>query len=133
MTNPARAALTNAVNRAIANGAPVFTNEPAKGVQTMPKHYHVGHNMAGYLPESDVYVYSDETAAIEASEFDAKRDYEDTLDSYAGTEYEPEAAHITLTGDNGDYWLDDSSRTTHYWVSDACDCDEGNEQLANED
>ena len=29
MTNPAREALTRAVNRAIANGAPVYVNEPA--------------------------------------------------------------------------------------------------------
>ena len=38
----------------------------------MPKHYHVGHNIAGYLPESDVYYLTSKRDAL--AEARAQRD-----------------------------------------------------------
>jgi hypothetical protein len=100
-------------------------------------HYHVGHNMAGYMPESDVYTVSSLQAAQSASLADAKFDLDSAWDGYFGlTPAERKQYGVrkpTKSGSRGDYWLNYDGRADfHYWVSDRCDCQEGQDELSAE-
>jgi hypothetical protein len=78
-------------------------------------HYHVGSNVAGYLPEGDIAIFADRTGAINYSKSEADRILEDEMDN-SDTDDGP---LWSLVGDDGDYWLDDSSPyhiPTHFWV-----------------
>lgn len=87
-------------------------------------HYHVGSNIAGYMPDSDVYTLRTKRDAISASLADARRHVED---SYQFEDDKPARMH----GSQGDYWIDDGrSLDTHYWISLRCDCEEGESELA---
>lgn len=99
----------------------------------MPKrHYHVGHNITGYIPDSDPYVVSSHRAAVSASYQDA-RDHVSDDDYYSATPEERRLYNIskpTMAGCDGDYWVDDGrSLDTHYWISGPCMCEEGSEEL----
>ena len=101
-------------------------------------HYHVGHNMAGYMPESDVYTHRTLRQARSASLSDLKFDMEQAWDTYHGyTAAERRDMGIkrpTYDGRSGDYWTDfgEGRATFHYWVSDPCDCTEGEDELSAE-
>jgi hypothetical protein len=91
------------------------------------KHYHVGSNVEGYMPESDVYTVSSLRAAISASREDAQRHVDEAYywqispaERKASGEPKP-----YMRGSKGEYWVNDGrSLDFHYWVSDACTCDD---------
>jgi len=97
-------------------------------------HYHVGHNMAGYMPESDTYTYATLREAMSASLSDVKFDLDSAWDGYLGlTPAERKQYGIAKprkSGSQGDYWVNFDGRADyHYWVSQRCDCDEGSQEL----
>lgn len=72
----------------------------------MATRYLVGHNMVGYLPDSDPYYVRTKRAAIAASYSDAKMGRD-------------EDSRFKLNGKAGDYWLDSDDPYTlsyHYWI-----------------
>jgi len=104
----------------------------------MAHHYHVGHNMAGYMPESDVYTYRTLREAISASLSDRKFDMDSAWDAYLSlTSAERKQYGVTkprASGSRGQYWVNFDGRADyHYWVSDACTCDEGEQELKEDE
>ena len=78
--------------------------------------YIVGHNMPGYLPDSDNYIVGTKRAAIAASWAEAKQARDSCIDGAA----DPEHVDVHLTGRQGDYWLSGEDCTDeHYWVNPA--------------
>lgn len=71
----------------------------------------VGHNMAGYLPESDPWYVRGKRRAVSASRSDARSDRD------AMNEGLPRRERYHLAGRTGDYWLTaDRGADYHYWV-----------------
>jgi hypothetical protein len=89
-------------------------------------HYHAGWNTAGYLPEADVYSFSSRRAAV-SYVYQAAREHLEGNRDIERDMPRGDRRRWTLTGRDGDYWLDNDSPThlpTHYWVSDRCTCDD---------
>ena len=93
---------------------------------TIKTHWHVGHNMPGYLPESDVHTVRTKTEAVATligdKEFVLNGDYEGVL-----------RFHGNARTDLG-YWMEDTSQHhlgINYWA-DECTCEEGEETLREE-
>jgi hypothetical protein len=80
----------------------------------MRRVYIVGHNMAGYMPESDVYIVGSKARARSASYRDARED-QSALNEDAPREY-----RYSLHGKDGDYWLQaEHGASYHYWASES--------------
>lgn len=95
------------------------------------KHYHVGSNVEGYMPESEVWTVSSKRAAISSAYEDAKRHYDEAY-YWELTPEQRKAEDVrkpTLRGSQGDYWVNDGrSLDFHYWVSGPCDCEDISEE-----
>ncbi len=73
----------------------------------MAQHYHVGMNTPGYLPESDVYQYSNRRDAMQAAADEVRRLREDGFIVYGSAR-------------SGDYWTKGRSEHDlglHVWIS----------------
>lgn len=85
----------------------------------MARHYHVGSNMVGYMPESDVYTVTSKAAAARAVAEDARQSlyaYQDNLGPDSGPEDRPYKAGNARDGDV--YVCRDRQPTTleiHFW------------------
>ena len=66
------------------------------------RHYHVGYNMPGYMPEMDVYTVSSKRAAISAVADEARLLNSDPCDVEA---HNGRHGRYVKRGGNGDIWL----------------------------
>ena len=58
-----------------------LAGQPLSGIPAVTHHWHAGHNVAGYLPESDdSYAYSDWSDALSALREDLERAWDDGTD-----------------------------------------------------
>lgn len=83
---------------------------------TTPTNYAVGHNMAGYLPESDVYVVStfDEAKTILISDLLFAADYADS--ETAAQQYDALAQDVNLWNGPDTLYVDYRSGQMAYWI-----------------
>lgn len=93
------------------------------------RHYHVGYNMAGYMPEMDVYVVGSKRAAISAVANEAR-----TLNDWCGNDGHDHGSYVK-SGGRGDIWLEPrecggvGGATMHVWYDGPCGCAEGAHML----
>ena len=91
--------------------------------ETTTPHYHVGHNMPGYLPESDVFYASD--LATAKAYMIADLLHEADYDENYGDELAGLAEDVNLAGPSG--W-DDQVGNLAWWITPCADEDCADEQ-----
>lgn len=95
----------------------------------MARHYHVGSNMVGYMPDSDVFTVRTKRDAIAGMR-------EDVAHYWASFDSEDDRPYKSGRVSDGDiYVYRDREPTTlpiHFWVSDPCECDEGEQEWSED-
>lgn len=87
--------------------APASSSNPHRTV------YILGHNLPGYMPESDNYIVATQRDATRSNWADATAD----RDAYRESAVRYSSADVHLSGRHGDYWLSgaDVPGGVHYW------------------